>query len=492
MSDGERRVSFPDGVDGAEILAPLNHSAWRTSGEYRRHVTRCSPLLFAITYLGHYLRLDGRMSFSEFHLDAYARARHWIRPERARAGDVAPRGAAKSVLYFLALPLWALAHGHRRFLLGFAYTTEQAVGQLANLRMELDANELLRADFPGLAPRRVRGARATATDTVLASGATIAARGLKGTSLGIRSGADRPDLIVGDDLEPAEAEHSPETKAKIVSRLVDGILPMGGPTAVVQLAGTTTMAGSLVHDLVRAALGEPAAPWIVEHGFTPHYYPAVLDEGTERERSLWPQRWPLSPTHLGEHRRGTRSWWLNMMNRPDLGGGEGFWAPELFVVDPRVPVTRRVLYVDPAMTNNRRSDQTALVVVGVDAAGRRAVVEHAEAGSLHGVELRERIWSLVERHPRTLREVVVEANQGGDRWREILRPLPQGVRLDLEHVSGSKRSRLEVALDHYQRGAVVHARRLPVLEDQALAWSPAADRDDVLDALAGALRRVFA
>lgn len=483
---------FPPGVDGRALLAPCFHSAWRHSGaagrEYRRVATRLDPLLFAVTYLGRHLRdqTTGLMSFAPHHLDMAATAIRWVRPEPTHDAIVLPRGGAKSTWMFLINPLWAMAHGHREFPLFVSYNGEQAEIQLSNLRAELAENELLLADFPELKPKRGSNTKRT----VLTNGASFAARGLFSTSNGLRMSTNRPDLIIGDDLEPGPERHSPDMKQKIETALTSSIMPMGTRHTAVQLTGTTTMVGCLMHDVVRAARGESVAAWVAAHGFTPRYYPAILDEGTAAERSLWPQRWSLE--WLRQLRGGDpQDYALNYANRPELSGAHGYWRPELIRYDPHQEITRRVLFVDPAMTDGPKSDLTAIVLAGLSRDGRTVVIEHAEAGNIPGLELRNRLWEITQRAPRTIREWVIESNQGCDRWRDIVTPLPVGVRLDTEHVGGSKRSRIEVALAHYQRRAVVHADVLTQLEEQMLAWTPRASRDDLLDALAGSLRRLF-
>lgn len=481
-------------------VEPAQSPSVAVSSEYRRGVTRHSPLRFALIYLPDYLRLQGTdlVTFSEFHVDIARSARRWRHQEPSRDAWLGPRGLGKTVWLYLILPLWALAHGHRRFLLALSYTKPQAVGHLANLRMELETNELLRQDFPELLPRRIRGAQNTA-QTVVASGATIAARGLGETSLGIRSGADRPDLVVIDDAEPSEADYSPAAKGKLLSKLVEGVLPMASPGAVVQLAGTVTMRGSITHDLVLHALGPDPVEWVTTTEFVPHYWPGVLtDPETGEERSLWPERWELTDTHLGEHRRGTRSFALNMELNPapaDGSRGGTFWKPETFRYDTGFDAREHVLYADVAVTTSNRSDLTAIVVLGVDAARRRAVVEYAWDGRVSAEQLRQRIHRLHALNPRTLRTVRVEANQGGDLWRSALdsreHPLPPGITFELEHVRGSKRSRLEAALALYEQGRVVHRRPLRELEEQLMAYPDPRQHDDLGDALAGALRWAF-
>ena len=406
-----------------------------------------------------------------------------------------------SVWLYLILPAWAIAHGHRRSFLSFSLTKDQAEGHLANLRAELDpraGNALLLADFPDLAPERGAGRADRAGKVTLQNGATVAARGLGAASLGTRTGTSRPDLIIGDDLEPDEADHTPEKKKQIESRLVNSVLPMGGRNAVVHIAGTTTMVGSLMHDVVRAALPRDdrdhrVEPWIAAERFVPCYWPAILDEHTDRERSLWPQRWTLD--ELRDMREnGPQTFALNYRNRPESAGARGYWTPELIRYDRRIEVVRRILSVDPAMSNNRRNDKTAVVLLGLDASGHRAVVEYAYAAHLPGGELLDLLYRLTEAHPETLHEWLVETQHGGDRWEtDILVPRPPGVRfIRAQGVSGvHKRVRIEEALSHYQRRAVAHREPLQQLEDQQMTWTPAADKDDLLDALANGLRYLF-
>jgi phage terminase large subunit-like protein len=412
-----------------------------------------------------------------------------VRPAPARDAWVAPRGAAKTSWLYLALPLWALAHGHRRFFLAFSYTAQQAAGHLANLRRELAENELLLYDFPELAPRKGPGLRNTTT-MVVGNGATIAAHGLGSTVLGIRSGTDRPDLLVGDDCEPTSGDYSPKERDKLLAKLVEGVLPMGSRNSVVQLTGTVTKAGSIMHDVVRAELGEARAPWLVDKEFATHYYPPVLDEGGPGERSLWPQRWELTPTHFGEWKRGTKDFALNMENNPAKASSMTYWTREGYTYDQRMPVHRRVISIDGAVTRNASSDYTALAVLATDVKdglARRVSVELAEQRKITGRQVLDRIYELHEKYPRSLTTVLVETNQGGDMWGEILRPLPVGVRLVPYRVHGSKRGRIEVLHKHYEDGRVSHLRRLAALESQQCDF-PNVANDDLLDAVAGGVR----
>jgi predicted phage terminase large subunit-like protein len=481
-------VVFPPGYDAGELLRPLFHGAWQHVGaagrEYRRQITRDDPLLFAITYFGHYLRgPDGSISFNDLHMALIELGRSWMEPGERRDAVVAPREAGKSVWLFVVLPLWALAHGHRRFFLAFSATGKQASGHLSNLRGEIKGNARLLADFPELKPRRGQD---SADLVVMAGGAAVAARGMGETSLGARAGEQRPDLIVGDDMEPPEADYGTDTRDNTISRITAAILPMN-TRAAVALTGTVVTYGSVMHDVVLAATDQRHGQWLDDEQITPHYFPAIIVEDG-RERSLWPQRWSLEWLQA---RRGTHSYALNFDNNPSPKGSATYWTADAIGYDARVPVVRRIVYVDPATTTKVTSDYTAIVMVGMDASGRRCVVEHAVAGHWDGGEIREQIWDLKRAHPRSFSELVLETNQGGEAWRRALSPLPPGVTLREVHSKVPKVDRIRDAAEDYRRFAVVHAHPLPALEAQMLAY-PRVRHDDLVDALAGVLAEALA
>jgi phage terminase large subunit-like protein len=457
------------------------------SREYRLAVTRNDPLIFALVYLSHHLIVErgevDLIAISEWHLDLVQSARTWISGKPRRDAWIAPRKGAKSTWLFVILALWALAHGHRRFVLAFAHNSEQAIGHLNTLRAELSGNPLLVEDFPELEAAKTPGAR-DSMRTVTRGGATMAARGIDSQALGIKSGAQRPDLILLDDIEPGGSAYSMNARGKRLATLVESILPMN-EDAIVQLAGTVTMLGSITHDLVLHAIGERTAAWIVETEFEAHYYPAIIPAGGGRpERSLWPAMWSLAwlKSKRGTPERPSRSFALNYMNRPEGGGGL-YWTHDLIVHDPHFQSAHYVLTVDTAVTQGARSDMTAIVITGISADGRRMCVEYAFAGRITGTELRAHMWALKAQNP-TLTLAYVEGNQGGDRWREILSPMPEGLALEIGRPDrrGSKRDRCEWLLDQYARGAVVHRSRFGALEDQMLAW-PNVAHDDLLDAV---------
>lgn len=482
-------IEFPAGVDAERVLAPLNSAAWQHSPAYRRAVTENDPIAFAIAYLPHHLispLTGGVMSFAPMHIVMAKIGRSWVGAAPRRDAVVGPRSIGKSFWGFLALPCWALAHGHRSYAVAFADSAAQSEGHLANLRREIEGNELLLQDFPELAPARGGGTRNNARDLVLSGGAAFSARGMDSRSLGMRSGADRPDLLIGDDLEPM-SRYSAQVRDDRLRVLLDGVLPMGDRASVL-LLGTVVRHGSIMHTLAEHARGrETGEGWPVSESITPHYFPPILGSG-DRERSCWPARWPLDELRAIRDRGGSK-WWLNFLNDPPRPGERGAgWTPEMFVYGG-ADVEDWTVVCDPATTSRATSDQTAVAVLGVDVSGRRLVVAECRGVRAQPGEVRDLVHRLARRY--RARRVLAEVNQGGDYVRRMLSPMPQGTRLETFHSATGKRDRILDLVDLYGRGGVVHVDRLGELERQALAW-PDVRTDDLVDVISLGAERLSA
>lgn len=468
--------------------------------EGRRVLTRLDPLLFAIVYFRDALRskeTGNEISFSQFHLDAYESAKRWARqsigPGEIREGWVAPRGSGKSTVFFKILPIWALAHGHVKFIAAFAHSDWQAQQRLMSLKQEFDFNKnpLLYRDYPELCKPMTRGKGNIADNLnqyIAKSGAVIIARGMDSTTLGANVFDERPGMLLLDDIEPDESNYSPYMKQKRLNTVLGAVFGMN-PNAIVQFVGTTTMHGSIMHDLVRSVTefpkeqsvlhGETASSqgleWVREQGVVTHYYPAIVTADNGSERSLWPRRWPFSWLQSQRHTRAFRKDYLNL----PAGLDGGFWTQADFRYDIPELVTRRILSVDPAVTTKSTSDYTGLAVIGYDTTVGRCIVESAMGVKLGPSDLRKHVLAILSANP-SIRAVLIETNQGGDWGADILSPLP--VKILTVHQSEKKEIRSARVLDYYQQGWVSHVPGLTPLEDQQMAY-PHVTNDDILDAV---------
>lgn len=488
-------IYAPDDFPLRDIMLALNHSALQHSSEYRRLITRHDPILFALVYMIDHLRspeTGNVISLCDFHIDIAEAAQVWAKndflPAELRECWVAPRDTGKSTWMFLILPLWALAHGHRKFAAMFADAGDQAELHLNNIRKELESNDWLRRDFPGLCtPANRRGNRSDSDSAkmyVASNGATIMAKGIDARSLGAKSRNRRPDLLVLDDIEPKGSSYSAEAKKKRLRDIIDAVLPMN-VNAVVQISGTTTMYGSIIHDLVRHNLGIAEADWANEANIRTNYYPAIVTDEDGDERSLWPQRWSMK--YLNAERK-TRTFLLNYMNLPPSSDG-GYWDRHDFRYGAPWIADRMVLAVDPATTSKETSDDTGLAVVSYNSAAREAQVEWAVGVKKPPAALRALVHDLLMRNP-LVDTVIVETNQGGETWAEILTPFPRRVDLVTIHEGAPKLTRIQRLLDYYGRRWVWHRKPIGPLEDQQVAF-PNVPHDDIVDATASAVHHLL-
>jgi hypothetical protein len=466
-----------------------------TRREFLRRVIHDDPLLFALLVLPQHLRdSEGRISLSTVHEQWIEAAQRWgtpTGPAEERDAYVAPREMGKSTWFFLLLPMWAAATGRVKFAAAFADSSAQAEGHLTTFKKELDENGTLRDLYPDLCRPARRGAKTrdggiSISDNrallVVASGFVFAARGIDSGTLGMKVGATRPDLLILDDIEPGESNYSGYQVEKRLGTVLDVVLPLNVAARVV-LVGTVTMPGSIVHQLVKHASGEEPAEWVKDERFRVHHaLPFVYDEEGEAS-SVWPEKWPTEWLLGQQH---TRSFAKNFLNEPVATDGD-YWTPETFKYGTLTGVTRVILSVDPNVTTKTTSDFSGLAVVGFSPSLRKCAVRRAWRVKKTGAALRLEVVRAIEADP-TITHVLIETNQGGEMWLDIFHDLP--VRVLMKHNTEKKEVRAAEAVNHYERGNVLHEEALGEAEREMCAF-PKAPHDDVVDAVVNAVNRLL-
>lgn len=486
----------------------------------RRYLTYDEPLLFALVYMSHSLRMPapmedlaegadseiGVVSMSEFHWDLCEKAREWAEKPAAQFGPgemrdafIAPRDAGKSTWLFKILPMWAAAHRHVSFVAAFADSGPQAKKHLSSFKRELEANALLQQDFPDLCQPLKRRGNVNVADTQdlyqAQSGFVFAAGGADVSVLGMKVEDKRPDLLILDDLEPDEASYSEYQMEQRRGTLTDAILPLNIRARVI-LAGTVTMPGSITHQLVKAAAAQRGElpddeieEWIKTEKFKVHHYKPIITDEHGEESSLWPEKWPMDWLNTVRH---TRSFAKNYENNPLAIDGQ-YWTRDDFTYGS-VMCGITVLSVDGAVTDKKKSDFTGLAVVGATPhkpgdPRRRCEVKYAVGVKLLGKALRARILKILEMYPE-IKVILVEANQGGELWREVMHDMP--VKVVLFNNSEPKEVRAGKVHALYQRipTRVLHTARLQQAEENMVGF-PKLKHDDIVDAVGNAVLKLL-
>lgn len=146
---------------------------------------------------------------------------------------------------------------------------------------------------------------------------------------------------------------------------------------------------------------------------------------------------------------------------------------------------RIVVAIDPAATNKENSDETGIVVVGIDAREHVYVLEDASGKyPAHGEgNWGEKAIGLYEKYKAD--RIVAEVNNGGDMVEAIVRAHSRSVAYSGVHASRGKVVRAEPVAALYEHGKVHHCGgKFAKLENQMTTWTPQAGYSpDRMDAL---------
>jgi phage terminase large subunit-like protein len=202
----------------------------------------------------------------------------------------------------------------------------------------------------------------------------------------------------------------------------------------------------------------------------------------------------LSPAFLDEMRQqyeGTRLGRQELNAEILLDADGALWTRDM-LDDARTtsvpPLKRIVVAVDPAVTSNADSDETGIVVAGIDSQGRGYVLEDR---SLKASPSEWAAAAVTGYHVHKADRIVAEANQGGDMISHTIRTVDASVPVKLVRASRGKRTRAEPVAALYEQGRVAHAGLFPELEDQLCTWTPDGPSPDRLDALVWALTELM-
>lgn len=464
-------------------------------------------------------------------------------PAKRLIARVAPRGHAKSTCATFAYPLWCICTRRRRNILIITHESSLATQFVRDIRNELECNADIRAAYGDLTaattpPETVerddedtnesgatgRGTRQRArrgpprrrkwSESIFtaANGVTVQARGSEAGLRGTRIGADRPDLILCDDIEKDELVASPESRRKVEHWLRRVVMPALAPQGQLVVLGSILHHDSLLANLSnrrRFPCWDYRVYRALEGGRAPadRASPNATDcassgpagsDDDDALRALWPARWPVQRLREERQRIGTLAFEQEYQGNPVDEATRVFRPEWLRSYEPHELVESRLVNlvaVDPA-TGAESGDYFALWAGGVD----------SETGIIYTRELRlERIDFVLQ-----VRRIV----EAFKRWNPVRIGVEttayqaalkqsldevgrtQGLYLPVVALSpvGGKRVRIQSVAPFFENGTF---RLPPALDPEAEAQFlhfPSAKHDDAPDvcAMAIALARSLA
>lgn len=155
-------------------------------------------------------------------------------------------------------------------------------------------------------------------------------------------------------------------------------------------------------------------------------------------------------------------------------------------VEEHPTLTRVVVGVDPAVTNNDDSDSTGIVVAGMTADGHYYVIDDVTLKASPQEWATEAV-KVYEKHKAD--RIVAETNNGGDLVIHLLQQVKPSVSTKKVTATRGKQLRAEPIAALYEQGRVHHVGYFTELEDEMCEYEPGISKQspDRMDALVWAL-----
>jgi hypothetical protein len=218
--------------------------------------------------------------------------------------------------------------------------------------------------------------------------------------------------------------------------------------------------------------------------------PALAEKGDPLGRkegeALWPERYPADQLQRIRGAVGSH-WWAALYQQRPVPREGGLFHYEVIEEQRRQrpsALIRIVVGVDPAVTSDKESAETGIVVAGISADNHVYIMgDH----SLKGTPLEWARAVVRAYHSHKADRVIGEVNNGGDLVEVNLRTVDRSIPFKAVHASRGKILRAEPIAALYEQGRVHHSGTFPQLEDQLCGWVPGERSPDRMDALVWAV-----
>lgn len=428
----------------------------------------------------------------------------------------APRGWGKSSIDGLAFPARNICYRLKSFIVHVSNTADDAMIKARNLKHALVTNDTQRGDIIPTVFGDLRG-EPWGEKQFKAGDTFILPRGAGQQIRGLNFGGNRPDLIIVDDLEDAEAVMNEERRAKLkqwffadlmnsVDRSSDNwkVVVIGTilheAALLTQLLQDDTwqrISISLCGDDLKSNWPEYMSDEKVEELFTSYLNQGQADTFAREyqnrpisgldavfKSTYFKYYEPKALLHIsaGAESRGAASS-SEWQDGRELESQEG---RALQLSQRELDEIFFVTIVDPAKTVKLSSDDSAVITVGIDLIGHRIFFHDCTAGKMHPDELLDAMFEHVRLHNSrilavevtSLDEFIVQPVKNEMRRRNLH---PQLVELKARD---KKENRVAALAPYYRLGYIYHNKAVSRKLESQLTSFPRSELWDVMDAFA--------
>lgn len=206
--------------------------------DFRRELALGSFQAFFTIYFAHYIKVPSAF----YHFEMFRDVEDLKTPLFNIIGH---RGSAKTSIFIVAAVIWRMIARDLKCAVVLGYSGPAAKAHLRDLRTELEENELLIADF---GPFHGRDSIWTSDEIVVKGyNCLIAARGSGQNVRGVKNGAYRPQLIIGDDIESLESVRTRDRRNKTFNWFTGDVIESGWDDSTGKNGTQVYLLGNLLH-----------------------------------------------------------------------------------------------------------------------------------------------------------------------------------------------------------------------------------------------------
>lgn len=301
---------------------------------------------FAVNIFGSYLT----DSIPPFHFDLYK-----LLPTEERLVVAAPRGFAKSIICSVIYVAWLAIFKHRKDICIISASEGLAIDLLRKVKLEIENNQKLLKVFGDM-----RSDKWTENHIILTNGVNIRAKGAGAQIRGFR-----PDCLVLDDIETDESVESEEQRKKLKDWLFRACINCLLPKGQLVVVGTIIHPLSLLADLLETP-----------NGWTKLKLQAYRDNIEDEEHAIWKSARPHAWLQQRKKEIGSFAFASEYMNDPKMDSAAVIKPENIRYWTETPKQFNAVIAVDPAYSEEEKSDWKVATLVACDHNGRRYVLRY--------------------------------------------------------------------------------------------------------------------
>lgn len=401
-------------------------------------------------------------------------------PSKQKVVIAAPRGWGKTTIDTVAFPARNICFKQKHFIVHVSNTADKALMDAANLKQALITQDIERGDiiptvFGNLKTDNWAAKQFEAGQTF------VLPRGAGQQIRGINFKGYRPDLIVVDDLEDAEAVMNEDRRAKLkqwfFADLMNSVDRSKNDWKIVVI-GTILHESALLAELLKDESWTRIRLSLCDDDLKSNWPEFLSDEKVKA----------LFDDYMAQGQADVFA--REYQNKP-ISSIDAVFRPEYFrFYEPSSIVDKEEIFfvtiVDPAKTVKLHSDDSAVVTVGIDLTNHCIYFHDCKAGKFYPDELLDYVFEQVMVHNSrvlavevtSLHEFITQPIKNEMRKRGCF---PQFIELKARD---KKENRVAQLAPFYRQGYVFHNRQVSSKLELQLCSFPRAELWDVMDAFA--------